>query len=934
MATPVIDGNFHVLSPEVSGPSITFHGEQVDALTAGEGLQVLGAINRYSGDVQQDLLNNGSSLSHLNHPLSIINVGAYTSSVFVSELDLAMLQDIGYSIDRSKYFYKSFLPYGTSLPDTFCSTENVKMEPERMMTTGYHVYRNDLTLNLSHDVNADGDLGLGVLVSGANNKVVIDESSTVSANGAMGTAVAVNYGSNNNITVKGNIEAKGFEGIGITVSSAYSNFFNEETFNLSRNDESAWSDVAGLGIASEELLQQVGLDNNGYSVDNLNIYGSVTGSRAAIFVGAYSYIHNLNLLGNASIEGDIANTGFPQWNYAAYLESNLGKYTSMNINIGVSEEPDGSVGTTPDPDFNGSINGNMGYVYGNEMIFLLSANVTQYGGTLNLNAEKSTNEATATANCFFTNPNTVTNIGGTLRIYPKAYVYPQEHPEKNGVIQIGGTLKPGGDDFRTIAVFAEEYRQLPSGVLQLDYDLNTGKTDHIILRNFYVPFTFRYGTTRFNETSSYSGTPVVLTENEFISIEEGNDVTVDYTSFIPEVSTATQTENSSARTVSATDTQVVSLRGSYALMNKGSGFSSVLTDSAVKGFGQYLDSVFSAEKLNSMSEDEYSLIRTLTKAGYQSRVMDNVRALSGLSYENQNRAYTKTAREIFSNTKQQLLADRSEDSYSVYATPMFFSAKNSGEYGYTLSGRALMAGFMGRKDAVTAGVFCGFIDSSVSADSTDKASADGNGLFAGGSLKADISDMFIYSSFMYMKENCDSKRYLNINGSYVDTLSSDYSISSLNYILGLGYSFESSYGNIKLTGDVEYSRTHNSSIGENGRSGALKISADSYDTALGVLGLNYTSPVFEFRDFKMTGSIYADYYSEFKQSDRHYKITYMNNQIPVETVTKDDRNYMKAGFTGRIISGELFGFDLSAGREFFNSDGRAYYVQADFKLLF
>lgn len=268
-------------------------------------------------------------LSHIE--LQNVNMShqAYRNWCAFTEAELALMQDLGYNIDRSKYFGKSIYNSGTeSTPFTY-TNDNV-FNSDQMHGIGLHVYGSyvDVTQKADASINASGDYGIGIRVDGVGNKVTID--SNISANGEGGNGLLVAYGKKHNITLNAGktIEATGTDGVAARFdfgSNELGDLFEYRgSYILTRYtskediDEMIEADpdnsaiiienhkIGWSPITADKLVDAI----NGELVTNFNVAGTLKGEKAAIYISENALVQNINIMNGASIQGDIIS----KWN--------------------------------------------------------------------------------------------------------------------------------------------------------------------------------------------------------------------------------------------------------------------------------------------------------------------------------------------------------------------------------------------------------------------------------------------------------------------------------------------------------------------------------------------------------------------------------------------------------------------------------------------
>lgn len=286
-------------------------------------------------------------LSHIE--LQNVNMShqAYRNWCSFTEAELALMQDLGYNIDRSKYFGKSIYNSGTVEEDetinyfTYDNTQG--FNSTQMHGIGLHVYGSyvDVTQKADASINASGDYGIGIRVDGVGNKVTID--SNISANGEGGNGLLVAYGKEHEITLNAgtSIKATGADGVAARFDfgsnelgdiygyrGSYINvIYNEPDADGDDEDEGQESGEGELLLAQNEaqeeaqsgwIQQDLPDAINSELVTNFNVAGTLKGKKAAIYISPNAYVKNINILQSACIKGDIIS----QWNPNAIIYQN------------------------------------------------------------------------------------------------------------------------------------------------------------------------------------------------------------------------------------------------------------------------------------------------------------------------------------------------------------------------------------------------------------------------------------------------------------------------------------------------------------------------------------------------------------------------------------------------------------------------------------
>lgn len=355
-------------------------------------------LNCYEGSGLSD----GPELSHIELQNSIMSHQGYRNWCTFMEAELALLQDLGYDIDRSKYFGKSIYNSGSE-NDRFSFMNTNGFNSSQRHGIGLHVYGSYVDVTQQADLNAAGSYSMGIRVDGVGNKLAIN--SFVSANGEGGNALAVAYGKEHEVTLQKNaaLVALGADGV-----AARFDFGSNELGDMAEyrgsgidvrhmseeeaqyyKDKYPDSDYKAGWIANANVPDAI----NGALVTDFNVNGTLAGKQAAIYISPNAYVENINIMQGASITGDIIS----EWNPEEILYQNrnedgeiegeklvssLGEDSLTQLNFGAKADEDGAVlrenaELAADKDFKLNYNGN---IKGNKSLVM---NVV--GGMLSFN---------------------------------------------------------------------------------------------------------------------------------------------------------------------------------------------------------------------------------------------------------------------------------------------------------------------------------------------------------------------------------------------------------------------------------------------------------------------------------------------------------------------------------------------------------------------
>ena len=261
---------------------------------------------------------------------SFVNYGFYTQA------EVALLKDLGYDINDKEFFGKSIYKSGTKdqynvvhVKDGFYAWSDElhgykNDQPSRLpVSIGTHVYGsyNDVTQDAT--IASIGYASVGVRVDGSYNNVTIAKNAAVIENGVNSSGIAVTYGRNNNIDVEGRVEAKSQDGIGIRLDFGSNALSDLNEYQGSYRRVRTHDYQSHLLTKAQAQAMNAPEEIRGPLVNTINITGSVSGKKAAIYIDQSAHVKQINLGQRARVVGDIIS----RWQ--AYLsEDNSGYYAN------------------------------------------------------------------------------------------------------------------------------------------------------------------------------------------------------------------------------------------------------------------------------------------------------------------------------------------------------------------------------------------------------------------------------------------------------------------------------------------------------------------------------------------------------------------------------------------------------------------------------
>ena len=404
-------------------------------------------------------------LSHIELQNSVMSHQSYRNWCTFMEAEIALLQDLGYTIDRSKYFGKSIYNSGTE-DNYFTYTNNNGFNSDQMHGIGLHVYGSYVDVTQNADINANGDYGIGIRVDGVGNKVTIN--SNVSANGEGGNGLLVAYGKKHNITLNAGktIEATGTDGVAARFDFGSNELGDEAEYRgsyirVERSASGDWVEIRDQVAALSDESAGLHPDINGELVTNFNVSGTLKGEKAAIYISPNAAVKNINIHEGASLDGKIIS----DWNPKAIFYQNdttddgeipvvLAPTTEVYTNLNFGTENIGENTSTENSNFN------LKYDYdiqGKHSIYMyVNSGTLDYNGTAEVNMLTIENGATLTGK-------------GTYKLGTE---------EQRGTFFNNGTFDLG-DGIATISITGN-YSQ-PNGKLLVDFNSDAG-SDKLVVK--------------------------------------------------------------------------------------------------------------------------------------------------------------------------------------------------------------------------------------------------------------------------------------------------------------------------------------------------------------------------------------------------------------------------------------------------------------------
>lgn len=412
-----------------------FTGDHVTEVLAGAMPGIPVKILDVEGGVDEDYM------SHIELKNSLMSHQNFRNYTTFMEAELAVLQDLGYQIDRRNAFGYSIYGNGQTLYNQngyFKRNETgtaylAGAYNETPLGVGLHVYGSDNLIFQQADLLTQGAGAAGVRVDGEGNTLVVEPGTRIHANGLNGVGVLFAYGKDHDFIQRGDIEALGENGIGAKFSFGNNLLGNTTEY---RGSYFQFQDNRVLDTPLPELM--------GALVDTVNISGRLAGSAAAIQVDDSALVNQINILAGAQLEGGI-HSDYNRWQG---IEQ---RFTQLNF--GLLNDGQGRALDQADPNFR--------MTYDGDIQGIRSLVLNLRGGETSLNSQN--------------NQLYAVNVeeGATLRGNGQFQLNP------NGEFVNRGTVAPGNSLGR-ITVDGD-YRQTGTGQLLVEVN-DKGAHDSLVVK--------------------------------------------------------------------------------------------------------------------------------------------------------------------------------------------------------------------------------------------------------------------------------------------------------------------------------------------------------------------------------------------------------------------------------------------------------------------
>ena len=321
------------LSATSTAGRVYFVGENVSEVLGGTGEKVK-KFQNVDGIPILGWENGRPDFSHINLARGLMSHHNYRSYTALMEAELAIMQDIGYDIDRRNFFGRSIYSDGNGTDgNPFKNTQGyfarnaagtayeLGKENTATLGVGLHVYgsNNNILQTTdaakgagSADLLACGTGGAGIRIDGVRNTITVDQGVTVSADGENGRGVLVAYGHDNRVVIDGTVTAAGAGGDGVRFDFGSNSMGGNEEYRGSYLRYQRDVDENGNITSSSNIPLNFVIERDSISEDDLAgpmgsliVNGKLHGREHAVYIAKNAFVDNIEVNNGARIAGDI-----------------------------------------------------------------------------------------------------------------------------------------------------------------------------------------------------------------------------------------------------------------------------------------------------------------------------------------------------------------------------------------------------------------------------------------------------------------------------------------------------------------------------------------------------------------------------------------------------------------------------------------------------
>ena len=256
-------------------------------------------------------------------PRTLLSSDEFVNYGFYTEAELDALRDLGYDIRPREFFGYTVMGGGTAVsprvvknPGGFFAysertgTYDAKRASEVPLGVGAHIMGDYNVVEQVPTIASVGTAAIGMRIDGTGNRVILPAGSVIIENGEDAAGIAVTYGKNNVVEVRGRISALGRGGAGVLAD------FGSNVLSDMQEYRGSFMRVRTIdylaGRLSERAASAVPLpaDLSGPQVRLLQISGRIEAGGDAVRIGPRSYVRDIAISNGAVLAGGITS----RWN--------------------------------------------------------------------------------------------------------------------------------------------------------------------------------------------------------------------------------------------------------------------------------------------------------------------------------------------------------------------------------------------------------------------------------------------------------------------------------------------------------------------------------------------------------------------------------------------------------------------------------------------
>ena len=321
------------LSATSTAGRVYFVGENVSEVLGGTGEKVK-KFQNVDGIPILGWENGRPDFSHINLARGLMSHHNYRSYTALMEAELAIMQDIGYDIDRRNFFGRSIYSDGNGTDgNPFKNTQGyfarnaagtayeIGKANTATLGIGLHIYGSGNNILQTDEGKGDGsaDLlacgtgGAGIRIDGVCNTVAVDKGVTVSADGENGRGVLVAYGHDNRVVIDGTVTAAGAGGDGVRFDFGSNSMGGNEEYRGSylryyrKVDGRDGTIQDSNNIPLDFVIDRDSIADGDLKgpMGSLEINGKLHGRDHAVYIAKNAFVDKIEVNNGARIAGDI-----------------------------------------------------------------------------------------------------------------------------------------------------------------------------------------------------------------------------------------------------------------------------------------------------------------------------------------------------------------------------------------------------------------------------------------------------------------------------------------------------------------------------------------------------------------------------------------------------------------------------------------------------